>query len=308
MRRFSKIYTFAVCGALGGLVGSMLHQFLFLDLLTASLPYTTRLMYLGLLGIFVGAAIGFFPSFAEGLSNYSLRGALRSGLIGGALGGAGGMLALPFAELLHIQLGGGTPGRMIALAFWGLVVGIAEGINGGARRWRGVVGGLTGGAVAGAVLEYLLRSQVTYAASGIVALIIIGLSIALFVSLFVNVLSEAWLEGLPGSKVDGHLFHLSKFHEPSEALLGSDQTGAVFIWIPEAQSRHAAVTLTANGARLRHVADKGETRVDGNPIRERLLRDGDVVEIANARLRYKERRATSKSSTVKVSKPRVATR
>jgi hypothetical protein len=294
MKGFKKIYTFTVFGALGGLVGSLLHQFFFLDLLTGSLTTTWRLAYLALLGICVGASVGFFPSFAEGRGNYSTLGAIRSGLLGAFFGGLGGLVALPLAEMMHVQLGGGVPGRVVALAFLGLMVGVAESFNGGARRSRGILGGLAGGVVAGLALEALLSSQTTYAASGIVALLLIGGAIAFFISLFVNVLADATLEGMPGSRFEGCTFHLGKFREPEEALLGSDHNDkSLFIWVPGAQLRHAAITLTPTGARLRHVSPSGQTLVDGNPVRERMLRDGEVIEIARAQLKYKEKRGAA---------------
>ncbi|HZI18330.1 MAG TPA: hypothetical protein VEY09_07015 [Pyrinomonadaceae bacterium] len=293
MNSYKKIYTFTVYGALGGLVGSLLHQTFFLDLLTGSLTTLWRLSYLALLGVFVGGSIGFFPSFAEGRGNYSTLGAIRSGLWGAFFGALGGSVALPLAEMMHVQLGGGVLGRVSALAFLGLMVGVAESFNGGARRWRGIAGGLAGGVVAGLALEALLSSQATYAASGIVALLLIGSSIAFFISLFVNVLADATLEGMPGSRFEGCTFHLGKFREPDEALLGSANDMKLFIWIPGAQQRHAAITLTSAGARLRHVAPGGETLVDGNPVRERVLRDGEVIEIARAQLKYREKRGAA---------------
>lgn len=286
-----------MCGAFGGLVGSFLHHDLLLDALSQSLGFLTRLVYLAFLGILVGCSIGFFPSFSEGLGHFSLIGAVRSGLIGAILGAVGGMVALPLAELVHVQLGGGFRGRVPSLALLGLAVGAAEGINGGARWWRGFLGGGIGGVIAGATLEFLLPLQATRSGSSIIALILIGLFIALLIAVFVNVLSEGWLEGLPGSKVDGQIYHLSKFREPHEAILGSDKKGAVFIWVPDAQLRHASITLTAAGARLRHLAENGQTRVDGNPVKERLLRDGEVIEFGSARLKYRERRTTRLTNT-----------
>jgi hypothetical protein len=290
VNRLYKVYLFAVFGALGGLAGSFLHQRFLLGVLGGQLAPGARLLYLALLGLLVGGAIGFVPSFLEALGCYSLRGAARSGLIGAILGAVGGMIALPLAELIHVLLGGGVLGRVVALALLGVAVGIAEGVNGGARWWRGVLGGAVGGMVAGLFLEMFLPLRATHADSGILALVLIGLFIALLIALFVNVLSEAWLEGLSGSKLSGQVYHLSKFRAPHEAIVGSDKKGTVFIWVPGAQPRHAAITLTASGTRLRNLTEAGEVRVDGAPVRERVLRDGEVVEIGGVRLRYLERR------------------
>jgi hypothetical protein len=155
---------------------------------------------------------------------------------------------------------------------------------------RGLAGGLAGGACAGLALEYLLPLQAVRAEGGIVPPVLIGLAISLTVALFVNVLADAWLEALPGADGAGRLYHLGKFRQPHEAVIGSDKKGAVFIWVRGAEPRHATITLTSAGASLRHLAGAGQTLVNGAAVWAHLLRDGDVLEIAGTRLRYRERR------------------
>ncbi len=288
-----KIYIFSLFGAFGGLTGSLLHQKLLLDVLSQADDTVTRLSYLAMLGVLVGAPIGFFLSFSEGLGRHALLGALRTSLVGAVLAAMGGMIALPLAELLHIHLEGGLRGRVIALGILGFGVGVAEGVNGGTRWRRSAAGGLVGGITGGVAVEFFVHRQATHADSGIIALIFIGFFIALFVAMFVSMLADAWLEGLPGSKVHGQIYHLSKFQAPREAVLGSDKKGAVFIWIPDAQARHAAIALTAKGARLHNLVRASETRVNGHLVQQHLLRDGEVIEIGTVKLRYRERRIAS---------------
>lgn len=304
MKRLRRIYIFSIYGALGGLVASFLHQHLLLETLSKPLPTTTRFIYLGVLGVLVGMSIGFFPSFSEGRANYSLSGAIRVGIIGAILGALGGLIALPLAEALHMKLSGGVLGRSSALAFLGLSIGIAEGIVGGARSWRGLVGGGIGGLVAGFVLERLLASQNTYGASGIVALMFIGLFISLLIAVFVHILAEAWLEGLSGSKVSGNVYHLSKFRRGEKALLGGDKKHPLFILIPGAQPTHAEITMLSGGVMMRHVGKEGETRVNGSLISERMLKDGDIIQIGPARFKYRERKRLF--SSTRVGGPKVA--
>jgi hypothetical protein len=290
MKWLQRLYIFSISGALGGLSASLLHQHFVLTELSGELTPTRRYFLLGVLGAMIGASIGFFPSFVEGKGNYSLRGAIRVGLIGALFGGIGGLLSFPPAEWLHIQLNAGIKGRMLAFGLVGLAVGIAEGINGGARPWRAILGGIIGGIGAGVAIGLLVPSQTTHADSGIIALIIIGFVIAAAISIFVNVLSDVWLEGLPGSKVHGNIYHLSKFRDPVEAVLGSGKKNRVYVYIPDAEERHATITLTRRGARLKHVANRGRTRVSNVEIQERMLLDNDIIEIGNSRLRYRERR------------------
>jgi hypothetical protein len=285
-----RIYRFALFGAAGGLVASFLHQGLLLDTLASPLSAQDRFRYLALLGALVGAAIGFFPRFADGLSRYSTWRAARLGLLGAALGGLGGFCTLPLAEWLHARMRGGLEGRAFAWAALGLTIGFAEGIGGEARKGRGLLGGLLGGVLAGSLVEVLLARQDTSADSGIAALIVVGLAISLGVALFVNVLSEAWLEGLPGSKVDGQIYHLSKFRGGRDAVLGSDKKSTVLVWVPDAEPQHAALSVVGGVYVLRNLATGAATRVDGVPVSEHRLRDKQVIQVASARLRYRERR------------------
>lgn len=293
MRRLRKIYRFAVLGALGGLVAAALHQWLLLDVLARPLEPGQRQLYHALLGLLIGVPIGFFPRFADGLSHYSLGRATRTGLIGAVLGGIGGAFAVLAGEFLHRQLGGHIQGRAAAFSLLGLMVGLAEGIAGGALWWRGVAGGVMGGVLAGTFAELLLQQKAFYSDIAIIALILLGLSISLFVALFTNVLLDAWLEGLPGSKVAGQIYQLSKFRDPNEAILGASKTGAAFIWVPGAEERHAGIRLTSEGAVLRHIAKVKDTLVNGSPVSECLLRDRQEIELGSAKLLYRERRGSS---------------
>jgi hypothetical protein len=177
MKRLEIILKISLFGALGGLAGSYWHQIILMETLSQPLNFESRLFYLALLGILVGAPIGFFPNFAEAWERHSFWGAIHSGLIGAMLGAIGGMIALPLAELLHNFFGGGFKGRVIALALFGLCIGMAR---------RSLIGGLVGGIVAGIALEFLVIQQETHNDSGIFALIIIGFFISFFVSLLQN--------------------------------------------------------------------------------------------------------------------------
>src|SRR6185503_17883389 len=193
-------------------------------------------------------------SYSEGRGNYSFGGAVRVGTVGAVLGAIGGLVALPFAEAMHVGIGGGFKGRIAALTLLGLSLGLAEGIVGSANAWRGIIGGSVGGVAAGYLLELLLANDGSHAVSGILALMVIGCSISLSIALFVNSLTDAWLEGQRGSKVGGYVYYLSKFRRGEKAVLGSDKTGSVFILIPDAQPIHAEIAITEEGAVLRHVA------------------------------------------------------
>jgi hypothetical protein len=263
------VYLAAVLGAAGGLAASYLHHALLLDTLAGSLSTAVRLGNLLLLGLLVGGAIGFFPALTEGFGALSLYRVLRAGAIGAGCGAMGGLVSLPLAEVLHTVLGGGVVSRMIALALFGLAVGVAEGLNGGARWWRGLAGGAVGGAIAGLVLEAMLGFRGTHSAAGIVALMAIGVCVTLVIALFVNVLSDAWLEGVGGSS--GAIYHLGKFIAPHEAIIGSAKKASVFIYLPGIAERYAGLSLTPAGTRLRALHPSARLLVNGSPVTECLL-------------------------------------
>lgn len=297
MKRLRKIYISSLLGALGGLVASLLHQYLLLDLLAQPQALFDRLLYLALLGGLLGVTIGLVPNFSERLSNSSFSQALHSGLIGAFWGGLGGLLALPLAEILHGLLGGGYKGRPIAFALFGLALGIAEGFNGGSRLAHGILGGILGGLAAGAILEFLLADVQLPDISGLAALITVGAAMAFSIALVLTMLANARLEALKGSPFSGHIFYLGRFRDPHEAILGSDKTKSVFIHIKDAERQHAAISLTEAGARIRHLADTGDTYVNGNLIREAILNDSDIITIGCMSLVYKERGGAAFSAT-----------
>src|SRR5262245_48941614 len=156
MNRIRQCYFFSLYGALGGLIASFLHQYLLLDKLSGRLSQANRYFYLGLLGGLIGMTIGFFRIFAFERKNYSTSSVMRLGLLCALLGGIGGFVALPLAEYLHISIGGGFKGRILAWILVGTLVGLAENVAGGAKAWKGLVGGGVGGAVAGWLMEILL--------------------------------------------------------------------------------------------------------------------------------------------------------
>lgn len=190
MKRLERILKFSIFGALGGLVGSYLYQMILIETLSQPLYFESRLFHLALLGILLGASLGFLPNFAEAWERYSFRNAIHSGLIGIMLGAIGGMIALPLAELLHNYFAGGIKGDVIgdviAFGFFGLCLGMANAVNGNNHWRRSLVGGLIGGIVAGIALVFLIIQQPIQNDSSIIALILIGFLISFFISLMQN--------------------------------------------------------------------------------------------------------------------------
>jgi hypothetical protein len=212
-------------------------------------------------------------------------------LIAAICGGVGAMFISPLAEWIHCRLGGGELGRVTAWSLFGSSIGLSEAINNGGRWWRGVLGGVLGGTVGGFVLEHCLDPTQHDSHVGTLAIALLGMCIIGLMTLFVQVLSDAWLEGLDGTKVAGHVYQLGKYRSPSRAMIGSAQSG-VLVWIPEAESEQATISLTDAGAELRCLAKSKPTIVEGGRVSSAILRDGDVIQIGNSRLRYRQSSVT----------------
>lgn len=286
--RLSLIYRQSLLGGLGALMGSAIHQSLVKASLHSSISETNPLLVNAFMGLIFGLSIALVPASIEGFRHYSLVQAIKRACIAATCGGLGAMIAAPCAEWLHASLGGGIVGRVVAWSLFGASIGTAEAINGGSQWWRAVFGGLLGGALGGFLLETYLDPSQQQSQFGVLAIFLVGFFIMTLLTVFVHLLSGAWLEGLEGSKVAGQVYQLGKFRAPAKAILGSAKAGSLLVWIPGAEARHASLSLTSTGTELKHLASAGHTLVNGNPVSRVVLREGDVIEIAGCRLRYRQ--------------------
>jgi len=147
MSRITRLYYYALLGAMGGLIGWQVSNVLGLQFLQNL--YLNEAVVGGLIGFSVGALIGIW----EGISLRSPGYALRSAFTTGGLGMIGGAVGLPLSEGLFQLLGGQPWARSVGWAIFGLLVGFGLGALSGAQRWKPALGGLIGGAVGGALLE-----------------------------------------------------------------------------------------------------------------------------------------------------------
>ena len=187
MNRRMRTYYYAVLGAIGGLIGWQLSNFLGLSIVTN--------LYLSeaIVGGLVGLVIGLFIGLTEGLLTRNIVQAMKSGLFSALLGMIAGGIGLPLSEFLFQAVGAGLLGRALGWAIFGLLLGLAEGVVGKSQAWKGMLGGLIGGALGGVLLESAhnwLKDPLTGKAAG---LVLLGASVGAFISLIVVLLSRAWL-------------------------------------------------------------------------------------------------------------------
>jgi hypothetical protein len=285
MNRRMRTYFYAVFGAIGGLIGWQMSNFLGLSFIKS--------LYLSeaIVGALVGCVIGLFIGITEGLLTQNFVQTIKAGLFSAFLGLVAGAIGLPLSEFLFQAVGAGILGRILGWAVFGLLLGLAEGVVGKSQAWKGMLGGLIGGAVGGALLESApkwLGNPLTGKAAG---LVLLGASVSAFISLIVVLLSRAWLEVASG-KLKGTEFILDKFMKaggPAIAIGSSALKSEIVLPDPDIAPQHAM--LTGDGMRfsLKDMSLAG-TYINGKKIERTQLLNGQKIRMGNTDMIYHEKR------------------
>ena len=285
MNRRMRTYFYAVFGAIGGLIGWQMSNFLGLSFI--------KNLYISeaIVGALIGFVIGLFIGITEGLLTQNFVQAIKAGLFSALLGLIAGAIGLPLSEFLFQAVGAGILGRILGWGIFGLLLGLAEGVVGKSQAWKGMLGGLIGGAVGGALLESApkwLSNPLTGKAAG---LVLLGASVSAFISLIVVLLSRAWLEVASG-KLKGTEFILDKFMKaggPAIAIGSSALKSEIVLPDPDIAPQHAM--LTGDGMRfsLKDMSLAG-TYINGKKIERTQLSNGQKIRMGNTDMIYHEKR------------------
>jgi len=286
-----RIYTHAVLGALGGLIGWAL------TLPVAGIQLTSipgLLLKDALVGGLAGVAIGATLGAYDGLfASRSFGRLLKGALLGGIVGAVGGALGLALSEVIFILGGGGVWPRALGWAIFGLLVGGGLGL--GQRSLTkigyGLTGGLLGGMVGGSTYERLSALLQTLAhdrslglsLGSAMGLLILGGAIGGFIGLVETVLRAAWLKFIRG-KLEGQTVTLDSRQQ--EQILGrADGCEIVIPGDPDVQLHHAAL-LRKDQAFVIEPRD-GPVLVNGPkgyaPVERHPLRHQDRVQLGKTR-------------------------
>lgn len=285
MSRHMRTYYYAVLGAIGGLIGWQVSDYL-------GLSFVTNL-YLSevVVGALIGLVIGLFIGITEGLLTRNIVQAVKSGLFSAMLGMVAGGIGLPLSEFLFQAVGAGIIGRALGWAIFGLLLGLAEGVVGRSQAWKGMLGGLIGGALGGFLLESAhnwLSDPLTGKAAG---LILLGASVGAFISLIVVLLSRAWLEVTSG-KLKGTEFILDKFMKaggPAVAIGSSPLKSEIVLPDPDIAPQHAMLTGDGMTFSLKDMSLAG-TYINGRKIELSQLANGQKIRMGNTEMVYHEKR------------------
>ena len=285
MSRRMRTYYYALLGALGGLVGWQVSDWL-------GLSFTSNL-YLSemVVGALVGLSVGMFIGLTEGVLTRNPVQAFKSGMFSGLLGLVAGAIGLPLSEFFFQSVGAGIFGRALGWGVFGLLIGLAEGIVGKSQIWKGMLGGFLGGALGGVLLESAhswLQDPLTGKAAG---LVLLGASVGAFISLIVVLLSKAWLE-ITSGKLKGTEFILDKFMRaggPAIAIGSSPLKAEIVLPDPDIAPQHAMLTGDGMQFALKDMSLSG-TFINNSRIERTSLANGQKIRMGNTEMVYHEKR------------------
>jgi len=285
MNRRMRTYYFAIFGAIGGLVGWQVSNFLGLSFISN--------IYLSeaVVGAFVGLSIGLLIGVTEGLLTLNLVQLARSGLFSGLLGLGAGAIGLPLSEWLFQIVGAGIFGRVLGWGLFGLLIGLAEGVVGRSQAWKGMLGGLLGGSLGGFLLEGMQRLLKTSILGKAIGLVLLGASVSAFTSLIVVLLSRAWLEVTTG-KLKGTEFILDKFMRargPAITIGSSPLKSEIVLPDPDIAPQHAMLTGDGIHFTLKDMSLSG-TFINKRRIEQVQLVNNSTLRMGNTELVYHEKR------------------
>ncbi len=286
MNRRMRTYYYAVLGAIGGLIGWQVSNLIGLSFI--SNIYISE----AVVGAMVGTSIGLLIGITEGAMTLNLLQAVKSGVISALLGLLAGAIGLPLSEAIFQTVGAGIFGRAVGWAFFGMMIGLAEGLVGGSQIWKGMLGGLIGGGVGGFLLEVMNRLLKASVFSKAIGLLLLGASVGAFISLIVVLLSRAWLEVKSG-KLKGTEFILDKFMRargPVVAIGSSPLKSEIVLPDPDIAPQHAMLTGDGTKFTLKDMSLNG-TFVNRRKIELTQLTNNSTIQMGNTELVYHEKRS-----------------
>ncbi|MEK7486318.1 MAG: FHA domain-containing protein [Planctomycetota bacterium] len=290
MSKFLKIYYYALFGAFGGLLSWFISAELelFLDF------GKWRTLFIGgLLGFWIGG----FTAIADPLLSRSFLRAGHNFVLGALIGSLGGMIGLSLGEFYFQKMGGGSLIRVIGYGILGLFLGISQSKVGDSPLAKGITGGTLGGILGGLFLEYTLSQGSEYVAQATaLSFTVLGACIGAFMVLVATMLMSAWLE-VKNGKMQGKVYDLTKFvysfkQKYSEAIIGSDELKSDIYLLGDTSidAHHASISRQAERHILKDLGSKRGTFVRGASIQEHILKDGDILQVGNTSVLYREKR------------------
>jgi len=177
--------------------------------------------------------------------------------------------------------------RGIAFALVGITVGAALGAasKSSKRAVNAIIGGLAGGFIGGYLFDYVGSAGGSGWMARLVATLITGVLIGVAMGLVETARREHWLEIVTGGMA-GKQFIL--YHQDTVVGAGAD-CHVTLIKDPQIAPRQVSLRSTGAGLALNNLQPGQPVTVNGQPVHQHTLADGDLVQLGATVLRYRQR-------------------
>ncbi len=309
-------------GGVGGAVAFLIQEPL-IDHQEALFNPSAAVRQMVWLSLILGACYGFALGMVDSLTRGLPAQAVRKGFIAALIGLPGAMLALFLGNLVYGTLSvilGNPAGlgmqpsplgfvtdlvpRTIGWMFLGTGIGAAVGIVTGSvkRWWHSTIGGTIGGALGGIAFQIftILFAPAYLAATGgepveigapgrAVGFPVLGASIGFFIALVQEALKSAWVRVILGRN-EGREYPVDK----PVCIIGRDEYADIPLFGDmHIAPQHARIVRQQNRHLLQDLGTPAGTLLNGQPVREAWLKDGDIIQIASMRLQFFEKATRS---------------
>ena len=175
--------------------------------------------------------------------------------------------------------------RGIAWMVFGAAGGVVYGIVGQSSKkgTYGVIGGMIGAGIGGIVFDPISMLAEGGGLSRAVGFALVGAATGVGMGLVESALKDRWLYVTAGP-LAGKQFILYK----SQTMIGSRQEADIYLFKdPNVLAQHASIAIQGTRVQIHAL---GNVFLAGRPIQNRVLQDGDLLQIGRYTFRYKERR------------------
>ena len=174
--------------------------------------------------------------------------------------------------------------RGIAWMVFGAAGGVVYGIVGQSSKkgTYGVLGGMLGAGIGGFIFDPISMLTHGAALSRVVGFALVGVATGVGMGLVESALKDRWLYVMAGP-LAGKQFILYK----SQTNIGSRQDSDIYLFKdPNILPQHATIQIAGARVQLRAT---GRTFWAGQKVHNRVLQDGDLLQIGRYSFRYKEK-------------------
>lgn len=262
------------------------------------------MIHVALFGAALGGFIGFALGAVEGVVVGAWSRAATGGGLGLLIGGAGGAIGGVIGQFAFSMILGGAGSdlaptsiiqrllaRSLGWALIGAFVGLGPGLMMMAPRKaiNGLIGGVIGGFAGGMLFDPvgIIFSALGGAAgtpSRFVGIVLLGIALGLSIGLVEEMRKEAWLIIVAGP-LAGKQFIIYK----PATWIGSAPAMDIPLLKDQAVGPKHCVLEIAGAAHMLRDLTGGHTLVNGRPVIQHRLADGDVIHIGATGLQYHTR-------------------